>query len=443
MEPNVSARRVLILLVTVLVGVPVGLALVGLLLLLLWTHGSNLADRLSLEAPAAPSAEVLPQPPLPGDEAFPTLLAIAEPLHKAAGEQGILKSGCYAAHPIPPPCVDWLASQAGTLKALDEWLAGPSPYKLARPADLGPRGRLLVERFTADAPVPNFIAFQTLARLLAVRAMTAMDAGDGATALKALRTLFALADFLTQNPILISQMVGYAVERIGLGAILRAAGPRAPLEDLDAALPDPTGGVAALRRSYQVEQVVASNSFDDAAVTGLAEGYQVWLAKGLGVYSGEVTWRRFRAEHRALVAHLEGKALGTAFYVPADPRACAPEPEDLAAKLRTLPNRLGRNAFCGADWARFTALYGATVDAVAATRVALAARRYHRDRGSWPGQETDLVPAYLKAWPVSVLDGQPMRWTADRSGIELLDVDGKSPCTGNPAVPCPARFAPS
>lgn len=444
MERKVSVRRVLILLAAILVGVPVGLALLGLVALLLWTHGANLADRVRLEAQAVSPADLLPQPPLPGDHAVQTLLAVAEPVHRAYNDQKLWQHNCHMARPAPEPCLAWLASQAASLKTLDEWLAGPEPYKLGRPADLGARGRVPIERYTLDAPIPNVIAVQSLARLLAVRAMKALDEGSGAAAARDERTIFALGDYLTQTPILVSQMVGHAVHRIGLGAILRAAGPRSPLEDFEAALPDLSGGADALRRTFIVEEAVMRNVLDNAGpVLDPSERWQLWLARGLGFYDREVTWRRFQAEHRAQVAHLEDKTLGSAFYRPADAAACGPPPEGVVEKIRAMPNFLGRPFLCDLSWERYTAIYASTVDGVAATRVVLAARRHFRDRGAWPAQESHLVPAYLAAWPVSRLDNQPIPWTADRGGLELLDVDGRRPCSGPTAVPCPARFAPS
>jgi len=51
---------------------------------------------------------------------------------------------------------------------------------------------------------------------------------------------------------------------------------------------------------------------------------------------------------------------------------------------------------------------------------AIALRRYHRQHGRMPGELAALVPAYLKAVPRDIVDGQPLRYRLNADGSFTL-----------------------
>lgn len=52
----------------------------------------------------------------------------------------------------------------------------------------------------------------------------------------------------------------------------------------------------------------------------------------------------------------------------------------------------------------------------------LAAERYRLTRGRWPGQLTDLVPAFLPAVPMDPFDGRPLRYRKTADGVMVYSV---------------------
>jgi hypothetical protein len=56
------------------------------------------------------------------------------------------------------------------------------------------------------------------------------------------------------------------------------------------------------------------------------------------------------------------------------------------------------------------------------TVVALAAERFRRDAGRWPGELTELVPKYLAMVPADPFDGKPLRFRAHLDGIEVHSI---------------------
>jgi hypothetical protein len=63
-----------------------------------------------------------------------------------------------------------------------------------------------------------------------------------------------------------------------------------------------------------------------------------------------------------------------------------------------------------------------TQAALACTTVALAAERFRRDRGLWPGSLAELVPAYLGAMPRDPFDGLPLRFRRTADGLVIYSI---------------------
>jgi hypothetical protein len=67
---------------------------------------------------------------------------------------------------------------------------------------------------------------------------------------------------------------------------------------------------------------------------------------------------------------------------------------------------------------------------------AVAAERYRREHGDWPGSLADLVPGYLPAVPLDPFDGAPLRYRRTEGGAVIYSVgeDGRDD-GGDPSPP--------
>ena len=50
------------------------------------------------------------------------------------------------------------------------------------------------------------------------------------------------------------------------------------------------------------------------------------------------------------------------------------------------------------------------------------------------------MPKYLRSWPLSALDGRPLRWLPDRSGMKIRE--NVVPCQAVMLVMCEFSFQP-
>ena len=445
---EVSFKRVALAVLLVLF-LPIWLAIP----VAIWNHVSNLVARFSDRAPEAEYIQTLPDPPLPGDDALETVLKIAGQIDGVITKD-LRKRDCFGERPpyhIDSGCTVFLETQAGPLKAFDEWLMGSSPYKLARPAQLGRRSRVLILKATmvGYGPTPIFHPGRDrLVELLAIRSLKMLQIGNTAAARRDLGTIFALGSFFQQIPDLSSQIVGLPMHSKALGLIQRHVGVDQS-EGFEALLPDLRPYLEQLRWGLKLDGL----STIDSIPGGHGMRFSDYDDIILGTYSRTRTWQQYLDMIRDLQDYLDAGKLGTSFAVRRHLR-CPQEPErvfDVMGWSQWFPNARGRSYVCDmypGQYARFTAWFGQIIDQVEATRVILAARQFYRKNKRWPTKESDLVPSFLKAWPVSALNGQPIRWQEDMMGVILLDVDGKRACcqlpfVSPPPVSTPKQVAPA
>jgi hypothetical protein len=371
-----------------------------------------------------------------------------------------------------PWCAAFLTRPDGPLKALDDWLVSPSPYKLERPSNLGRHSRFLIteRHFRHDAAFPDLRKFMDLGDVLVMRALYRLHLGQAAAAERDLRTLFTLGIFLQQNPVWDSQSVGLDLMRKALEVMAGYVAPRTLETGWETMLPDLARNLDRLRWTYEVESLDFKDSLDTAPQTlgmHLISGFpsdtedlltmNPWVVRALGLYSTNRTWREYEVPLHAAVAQIERGRLGGVFFKA--PGGCASFPsgvprsyllDRIIAPVREMllwwkPNIIGRLYFCALEETRHLGKYsydfGLTMDQVDATRVVMAARQFRHTQGRWPTRETDLVPRYLKAWPLSALDGQALRWLPDWSGVKIRE--DVAPCKAAMMVTCEFAFQPS
>lgn len=425
-------------------------AAVAVAAFLILMHGTNLVGQWREDFSDLEPLLEIPMAPVMNDHAFATVLGIASVIHDEISEP-MRKKPCIGGAPALEfnwDCLAFLESQAAPLKTFDQWLAGPSPYKLAYPREYSSptHSRFVFDRKPINSsPIPNFLAFEALGQLLVVRSVSRLSAGDTAGAARDIRTLFALGDFLQQAPMLIPQMVGLNMhQRAAMALALRWHAGALP-DDIETALPDLRTDSRTLRMWRWALGLEALSLFNSTEQVASSET-PWWYAAG-GFYSSGRTKTLMFSLIRNSLRHVEEGRFGASFFPARSAVQC--DSEEKLIWLARVPNFFGSVGFCGQldmynpGFARYTAKLGRVSDGVEATRIVLAARRFWREHKRWPAQETDLVPRYLTSWPISALDGQPIRWTEDRRGISLLDDDGVTPCKVDQIRMCVVPFEPS
>lgn len=432
--------------------------LVGVVLLV--THGSDLYDSATKPPPGHDIA--VPDKALPDDDAFAAVLKFAEPVDEVFDtirtnrkRQDKDCGGLATQRPVDWPCVDAVVRDAaGPLKAFDAWLVGPARYKLGRPPDLDRHIRIQGIDFSKDwffTPQPNFTAVRSLGKAVAYRSLTKRRAGDVAGAERDLRTIFALGSFLQQNPLVVPYMVGLAVHNDGLGVLVTHLPAEAITPGLDGLLPAPQPYVEGMKgaigaewlglREYIQNGLAGLWGTPDFGSGGVIENVPLKVWNVLGFYSRPHTLRLLAGDTQTALLNLDTGIMASSSSKDYWAQVCSVG--DWKWPVVFVRNPVGRLFTCliGFSWDPYLGRIGQAMDRLSATQVILAARRFKHQHGRWPAQETDLVPAYLKAWPMSALDGQPLRWLDDKTGVLVLGDDGKKPC--EPHQWCRFAFAPA
>lgn len=417
-----------------------GVAIAILIVFIVVNHGYNLVY-LSSQGPPGEGVAV-PEAPLPGDDAFLTVSKIAGQIDKTLTGRDCL--GTKSPYRVDWDCMAFLKTQAEALKTLDEWLAGASPYKLERPANLTRHSRFPLPDTLSDSikflEAHEFIRFKALATLLALRSLTRLSTGHVALAEQDLRVIFAIGAFLQQNLPLISQVIGTQVHSIGLTVVVQHVRPAAIREGFETMLPAPQPILDGMRMGIGAEWVIGQDSIKRLgpapSLYGETELLQLMRAIGqqapwflymppafiraLGLYNQDHSLRLAAMGYRTAQNDLVSGNIGSSFRGP-EPGAC-----DWATmgSIKWIHNPVGRWWTCQFQVIFPNRRVGQTIDQVEATRVVIVARRFWLRYRSWPTQESNLVPTYLKEWPKSALDGQPLPWMDNKSGVHVLARDG-------------------
>jgi hypothetical protein len=245
-----------------------------------------------------------------------------------------------------------------------------------------------------------------------------LQAGDIEATERDIGTIFLIGSALQQNPSLIGQMVGVAIHRIGLRVIAMHVPPQVMGNRFLSLLPDAQSQFDGMHMAWGSEWLAWQGVFK------ILEKQERPPSRSVYYNENHTRWLMTRGYLDGL-SHLESWKLGAAFAQPSSLHC------DFGQHaVEWIINPIGRNLACVSvvNWPAYNSRMGQAMDMVEATRVVIAARRFYHAQKRWPTQEAELVPAYLKIWPTSALDGQPLRWLDDRSGVALLDLDGKTIC---------------
>ena len=258
-----------------------------------------------------------------------------------------------------------------------------------------------------------------LARLLSIRSLLFALDGDSAGTMKQLLGICDLAESLEQEPVLISQLVRIAIYGIGLAATEQAMN----------------------RVEFTVDELktlqarFAESESSPAFVNGFIGERCMWNAiESIGIdnsllgsgFDMQEAW--YGLVYRPLgLLDWEGARYYTLFEQVIEATALPIEEQIAAAEAAG--NWIEQSTGPAALAAILLPSVARAVEADVRNRthlntaiVAVAAARYHRDKGEYPASINALVPAYLDAVPIDPMDAQPMRYRTFDQGFVVYSV---------------------
>ncbi|HEY2584644.1 MAG TPA: hypothetical protein VGI81_02640 [Tepidisphaeraceae bacterium] len=299
-----------------------------------------------------------------------------------------------------PSVAQLLARHAATLRLLREATAMPVcrfEHDYARPS--------------ITMLLPELSRIRSAGRLLSLDARHASATGDSGTAIAEVNALFRLARAAGSEPIIVSQLVGIALDGLGIEVLedvlphVRQSGELGELH-----IGDPASVARSTRRSLQGEEAFGLSVFSDLAAGRLTVQQLVGSMEG---------------QAGADVAALPPLSLlMRVFVMPSDVRAYQQYIESCQAKAEgpfvrtTDQDREAARSAAGhgllttiimpaLDRFLLQAAEGQALHAAAWT--GLAADRYRLDHGSFPASLDALVPQYLDDVPIDPFDGGPLK----------------------------------
>jgi len=266
--------------------------------------------------------------------------------------------------------------------------------------------------------LPQLNSFPDMARLLVHSAAVHSAEGRVVEAMKDLNAAFALGDRITDEPVLITVMVGVVIQAMAvreLEAVLAESEPTA--ETLDVLrLSETMSFGRALHRSFLMEEAIGLTAFTDnitpdqlSTLTGGGSSRQPPMPSGLP--SGPFYRVFFLAEdvagYRAYLHRLQETATRPYYAARNDLPREGPEVRNLGGLLaRILLPSLVQAAEHAAD-----------ADAERrACMLGLAMHRYRLEHGRFPDSLDKLAPDFVAIVPLDPFDGKPMRLARDAEG---------------------------
>jgi hypothetical protein len=342
---------------------------------------------------------------------------------------------------IPPPGQPWPDLEAAE-KLLEQY-EGPLK-QLHAAAEAGSPARYPVDFSQGmNMTLDHIQSLRAGARLLVLEAHVRAHRGDAQGAARAIHAIFKLADSLKQEPIMISQLVRYALDGIAEDVVQRqipvVTFPDSNLDRIQAHLRaiDYSEGI---RRAMVCERVIGIMAIDDPSaldpsldspIVSLGPFRSANLANFLKymdriVAATKLPWPQARQEMAQI---------GSDIQVATSGRSVLSSPGYIGVRL-LLP-AIGAMADAGA---RTTASSRAT-DAV------IAVERFRRARGRLPAKLAELVPQYLPQVPNDPFDGQPLRYVLRNQqyviysvGRDGVDDRGQGNEAGTPDLVFPVQM---
>ena len=309
----------------------------------------------------------------------------------------------------------FLARQAPALKLFRQAAAMPGCYF---DRDYG--------RPSVSKLLPELLPLRRGGHLLALDAISSAAIGNYRQSIEDMNATFRMAEHLGDDPLLVSEFVAIAVDRLGVESLqLVLANYHVPAAELAAVkIPDTVSFRVLLQRGLRGEEALRLATFDDVGSGRLAFSditneprRPPWFADPL-----EASAYRVFMLGDDLAAHHD-------FTIDVDRAARLPfwqgreRLRRLEAEVRNKPGGvLTAILFPAVSTAMKRAANGDARRDVA--RIGLALYAYRAKNGRFPAKLDGLAPEYIVAVPPNPFDGKPMKLTLTEGG---MTVDSSAP----------------
>jgi hypothetical protein len=262
-----------------------------------------------------------------------------------------------------------------------------------------------------------------LADLMFYDALLRARQGDIDGAIESCRACSNAGRSLGEELILVCQLVRMNIRRIAHSGIEASLAHGSPSD----------GALASLQSLLERDepeplllygargQRASSDAFFEAAQRGALTKEQIKHAlTSFGMTSNDMSLLFFAGtirKNRLALLHAESQFVGIARLSTWKLREGFKELEPVTQNLPVIAHGLIRPWLVGADYCHCEALALLRCDIAA-----LAAERYRRDCGHWPGELADLVPKYLSKLPTDPFDGQALRYRRLGDGVLIYSV---------------------
>ena len=315
-----------------------------------------------------------------------------------------------------------------------EWARGivqsnEQALKTFRKAATLTKGRYPVDLTSGfNALLPHLAKLKSVARLLQAEVMVAVEDRDAQRAVDALRTILAIGRSLASEPVLISQLVGYATDGLAFVAtdyvITRVALTDAQLADLAAAFSrseDPNSLYLALLGERANFASVAKDPYAYLSTAGGPPS-----SSSVGSSAQEMAWGFVRLTgffERDFGFGLDALTTNISLAKLPDPHRFASRTNWDAIEARATQGHYILSALLLPALGK--AVYRDTEDRAKArvAQTVLAIERYRlAHNGALPQNLLALVPDYITAVPIDPFDGQALRFRPRESGYVVYSV---------------------
>lgn len=299
-----------------------------------------------------------------------------------------------------------------------------------------PRCRYPINILKGDAvELPDLARARRSARLLAEQAVLLADTGDMDGAAKSLVTLYAVANSMENEPLLISQLVRVACAQIGNDA-LKWIVRRAPLNDAELAklsdVLDPFCNERTFWRAFVGVRCMWIGRWDARMGPGIIatiEGTRPDVRPKADMDSiKKYIQSALFEDDLAYTLHILDCAIEGAKLPPEESHSKIQEATKLAQEAPSdyLVTNFRWNGDSGEpDVLGIIRNTGARDRVVAGSRTAaaaLAVKRYQLQNGALPDSLGQVVPRYLPAVPLDPYDGQPLRYRKEPDKFVVYSV---------------------
>jgi hypothetical protein len=287
-----------------------------------------------------------------------------------------------------------------------------------------------------DMPLPHLVKLRQAARLLELQALTKVEGGKPDEAAMAIADSFGAARALQNEPVLISQLVRFAVISISVGSMQHALS-RMTLGD---------------QQLTALSKAIASQENPESLIRGLVgercTGEDLFL-NNLSPYSGPdnkpgnalTLWRLsgLKAMDHLTYLQLMAELLRTAGGSAKDMRDM---PKDLEKKVHQVPRLYFLTNLLVPALERINEEQLKTFARLRSARAGIAVERFRMANGRLPDSLEELTPKWLDTVPADPFDDKPIRYKKlargfvtysvgpdekDHGGIESDPKDSKAP----------------